>query len=1405
MIDLNPTRRMKANGVWVAIAILTIITAGLFGTHWKIRRADLETKESLLQQAQMAADGMDIDRVKNLSGTEADLASPIYQRLKSQLMTLRQAEKNCRFIYLMGRRADGKIFFFIDSEPDGSKDYSPPGQIYDEAPEVDRRVFATNIAETEGPISDRWGTWISGLVPLTDPNTGKVIAVLGMDIGAKTWNRDLALAALPVILLTLALLLILWIGAYLFSWRARRSKTPPRWSRGIEPGIVFFIGLSVSLFAAWTAHESEVHNRDLSFQSLASSRTAGLTRSLRELRNTALESLAGDYVSGENYSWKEFQQHASFLTVSPIVQAWEWVPAVPAAEKTRFEQRARAEGADSFEIWQKDANGNRVPAFGRETYYPVFNIAPIEGNEAALGYDLGSEPIRRAAMEEAIRTGLTTSSDPVELVQGTDRQNGLLVYRPIFDQGDPNRVRGFALAVIRLGTALKKMDPDNTARIELFLLRQNREPESLACSCASHTRISADGALTRPILIFGKVFTVVASIGPGFKRVHPTWSGLLVGAIGFLFTLSITFIIREILRRRAELERLVLERTSALKESEERHRALFEKNKSIQLLIDPNNGEILDANSAACVFYGYNREQLRRMNITEINILSKGEVLKEMANALSERRSCFHFRHRLANGEIREVESYSGPVYANGRELLYSIIHDITERKQIEETLRQSEDHIRLILNSTAEAIYGIDIHGNCTFCNAASLRLLGYQNAEELIGKNMHWQIHSKKPDGEYFPIEECRIFQAFQQGKGTHADDEIFWRADGSNFPAEYWSFPQHRDGAIVGAVVTFLDISERKRAQNQLQMFFDVTLDMLCIASLDGAFLKLSPTWTQTLGWSDEELKSKPFIEFVHPDDRAATLEATAKLMQGREIICFDNRYQCKDGSYRWISWNSRAVLDSGLIIAAARDVTGQKQFTSELEKAKEAAEVANQAKSAFLANMSHEIRTPMNAILGFSQLLLRDPLVTPQQKKNLGIINHSGTFLLSLINDILEMSKIEAGRIVLTPVLFDLHGLLKDLGSVFQTQLETKGVKFSVEKLRQIPRWVCGDAQKLRQVLYNLLGNAAKFTPKGSVVLRVSMEESSGEEFRLIVEVEDTGVGISDKEQSELFRRFAQTHSGRKAGGGTGLGLAISREYVRMMGGDITVRSKENKGSLFRLHLKLLRREAPANLGRQHSVDYTVRLSPGQKPCRVLIVDDNNENRTLLRQMLSPAGFELAEAASGAESIEKFKAWNPHLILMDLRMPGMDGCEAARRIRKNDTGAAVKIVINSASAFEENEIEALAAGANFFLKKPIQYGYLFDCIGKLLGDEFMLEEVALKSEATTPKSELSTEGLPAEWLAKMKQAVLLADFDAVEESIEEIASLDPTRAQKLRNLAEEFDATALLKFLSRPEKQ
>ncbi len=478
--------------------------------------------------------------------------------------------------------------------------------------------------------------------------------------------------------------------------------------------------------------------------------------------------------------------------------------------------------------------------------------------------------------------------------------------------------------------------------------------------------------------------------------------------------------------------------------------------------------------------------------------------------------------------------------------------------------------------------------------------------------------------------------------------------------------------------------------------------------------------------------------------------------------------------------------------------------QTENVTRLEDVAAVSEAANRAKSTFLSNMSHEIRTPMNAILGYSQLMLRDPGLGSDAKSNLKIINRSGEHLLSLINDVLDMSKIEAGRTEINPTTFAMSTLLGDLENMFRLRAEAKGLRFEMSIENGATRYVLGDEGKIRQALINLLGNAVKFTKNGLILLQVSLTARPNDTLWLAVRVEDTGSGVSDEDQKKLFQPFTQAKGSLNTQQGTGLGLAISRQHARLMGGDITVSSRLGGGSIFLFEVPV--KEGDAGVVIKRGVPcHVISLRAGQDVIRILVVDDHMENRRWLIKLLTAIGFSVRGAESGEECIAIWKEWKPRLILMDVHMPGMDGLEATRRIKADPHGRETLIVTLTASALDEDRRTAMESGADDFLPKPCMENELLETMRALLNVVYDYEEITASASgqlAGTPAwNPQSLAGLSRKLVEELRDATVSGNKKLLDKLILEVreTSGDADSALALRDLADRYDYDTLTRVL------
>ncbi|MES1026586.1 PAS domain S-box protein [Gloeocapsa sp. BRSZ] len=745
----------------------------------------------------------------------------------------------------------------------------------------------------------------------------------------------------------------------------------------------------------------------------------------------------------------------------------------------------------------------------------------------------------------------------------------------------------------------------------------------------------------------------------------------------------------------------------------------------------------------------------------------------------------------------------------------FGVQRDITDRKRAEEALRASEAQYRDLVQTANCVILRWDTNGNIQFLNDYGQHLFGFDSSE-ILGRNVVGTIvpetETSGRDLQTLMADICQHPENYllNENENICKDGKRRWIA---------WSNKPILDeqGRLMEILSVGTDNTGRKRTEEALRqseakfrnIFDNSQVGIYRTRLEDGLLLDANQHFITMLGYESaaEAIGRKQSFEFyVDPSERLRLLDL---IRTQQEVHNFETQLRRRDGSSFWVLFSARLNPEENYLQGVVADISDRKAAEAALQQAMSAAEVANRAKSQFLSNMSHELRTPLNVILGFTQLMTRNGSLTSIQQGYLDTISRSGEHLLALINDVLEMSKIEAGRTTLNQNSFALNGLLNWLQAMFSLKAESKGLQLIFDLATDLPQYIRTDKSKLRQVLVNLLGNAIKFTQTGSVKLRVklgSRESGSGGEITtnhsslLTFAIEDTGSGIAATELESLFDPFVQTEAGRNAQEGTGLGLPISQKFVQLMGGEITVESQLGSGSVFKFEIQTSA-VAADEVQNAEPLRQVTGLEPGQPNYRILVVEDKQENRRLLVELLAPVGFEVREAINGQEAIALWQSWSPHLIWMDIRMPVMGGYEATKRIKAASSQTPIVIALTG-SAFEEDRIVALSMGCDDFVRKPLRAEVIFEKMAAHLKVRYLYsssqlhspsrENPSLPQQSILPPDELikALGTMPLEWVEQLHQAATKVNAKQIHKLIEQNPSSNVPLANALTYLVNNF---------------
>ncbi len=983
----------------------------------------------------------------------------------------------------------------------------------------------------------------------------------------------------------------------------------PRWHANLgklAAGAVLLVSLAVTL-AGW--HYSRVaveHTRQERFDAEARDIIAALSQ-----RMTAYEAVLrggiGLFDSSRDVTRAEWRNYVASLQLStdfPGIQGMGFSQLIRPGDMPAHLRAIRAEGFPRYAV---------RPAGGRPIHTSIVYLEPFDWrNQRAFGYDMFSEPVRRQAMERARDTGEAALSGKVWLVQETekDKQAGFLMYLPLYAKGKPHAtvaerrdaLLGYVYAPFRMGDLMRGILRDKLTRFDIHIYDGDTvSPEALLFDndlCGG--KYEEGYPISRSAFdLHGHHWTIrIRPLTPLLDQdeLHTPY---LVGGGGILVSLLLFAIAWSLATNRERAVAIARQMTQALRDSETRYRQMFEKNHSVKLLIDPADGAIVDANPAAVEFYGHPLERLKAMRIGDINILSAEEIQREMALAREEKRLYFQFRHRLASGEIRDVEVYSGPVDFGGRTLLHSIVHDITQRKRAEQALRESETRLREITATLAEGLFVLDMEGRVTFSNPEAHRLLGWSQ-KELEGTDAHELFHRHQADGAPYPKENCPFLATLRQGKTHRQLEELFWRKDGSPLPVSVSTAPLVRSGRVEGVLIAFQDTSERLAVRQQLEhtlaeqraILGGVTVGIALLQ--DRRFVWANRRMEELFGYTQAELAGKASALIYAQNKSFEEVGANAyPRMEAGQIFHHEYLLRRKDGSQFWgeLTGNliDRRKPELGSIWTI-EDITPRKAAEDSLKALNETLEqrvrdevsrnrdkdhlLIQQSRLAAMGEMIHNIahqwRQPLNA-LALLLANLRDAwqygeldgaYLDREVEEGRRIINHMST----TIDDFRDFFRPDRQK-----TCFSAADALKETLALVESAFSNNQIEV-ITRIEQDGK-ILGFSHQYSQALLNILSNAKDILKERQVAngrVAIHLTTTAGE-VRLTIE--DNAGGIAPEAVDKIFDPYFTTREK-----GTGIGLYMTKMIVeKNLDGKILVQNT-GEGAKFTLIAPLAADEA-----------------------------------------------------------------------------------------------------------------------------------------------------------------------------------------------------------------------------------
>lgn len=1017
--------------------------------------------------------------------------------------------------------------------------------------------------------------------------------------------------------------------------------------------------------------------------------------------------VSGLFAASDSVERSEFATYVDKLQLGqnfPGIQGVGYSLLIPAADKARHVERVRREGFSNYSL---------RPEGQRDIYTSIIYLEPFDWrNQRAFGFDMYSEPMRRAAMRMAWEKGEAVISGKVKLVQeiGKDVQAGFLMYVPVYRNGaSVDRVEarlaslvGWVYSPFRVNDLMKGILGKHYGEIEESLDLEIFDGERLdAESLMYDSNDNKHGGIvhgnfeaTRKIEFGRHVWTVSVRTLPEFEGQMARDRLRSISYSGITISMLAAAMVWLLLGGRARALALAERMAAKVRESESRSQTTLD-NVLDGIITINEQGSVESFNRAAEGIFGYSAAEVIGRNVKMLmpepyHGEHDGYLLNYRTSGVKKIIGIGReVLGRRKDGSVFPLDLAVNEFYMEGKRFFNGVVRDITERKLAKEKLDELHKELRLLLESTGEGIYGIDVSGCCTFANSAVARMLGY-TVDEFFGRNIHNLVHYRYSNGSVYAIEDCPIHEALHSGKPCRIAEEVFWRKDGTPIPVEYAAYPIVDAGNITGAVVTVSDITLRKKAMEEVNRFkniLDNTLDMIFMFDPESLrIVYLNKGMVASLGYDSGELIGRPIWEIKPRMPEAVFRSHIAPLLQGdKPWLNYETIHLCKDGSELPVEVFLQLVKEEGdksLFVAIARDLTERRKI--------------DKMKSEFISTVSHELRTPLTSIRG-SLGLVRGGVageLPDKAKPMIEIAYNNAERLVRLINDILDMEKIESGKMSFEMKTVELMPLIEHALEANRGYGEQYKVRFALAG-GMVDALVDVDVDRLSQVLANLLSNAAKFSPPDDeVTVAVNTIGSM-----LRVGVSDHGPGIPEEFRGRIFQKFSQADSSdTKLKGGTGLGLSISKAIIEKMGGTVGFNSEAGHGTTFFFELPYSAREKAMK-------------ADAASPPRVLVCEDDESFSRQFKVMLERRGY-VVDVAGSAEEAKQFLSRQSYIAMtLDIMLPGQDGLALMRELQSDANTASLPIVMVSAHATMERERAEDSLAVLEWLDKPVNPDRLF----------------------------------------------------------------------------------------------